>query len=265
MATTLSKSEPAKDNRKATKLLLACGVVAGPLFIGMSLIQALARQGFNLTHHAISLLLLGNLGWLQFTNFVVTGLLAVAYAYGMRRSLHPGRDGTWGPLLVGAYGVALIIAGIFHPDPEFGFPAGAPAGVPSAVSGHAIMHNIAFFALVLSLVAACFVFARRFGVGGHRGWAAYCVASGVSAPALLVLGIALTPSARGGLSLLGVAVVTSAWIAVVAAQLLAERNLEGSRSERGSGRLPMGEPAPLYMRRGNQVPEKFPSLDAQEP
>ena len=36
------------------QLLLAAGIIACPLFIGMSLIQALTRQGFDLKHYAIS-------------------------------------------------------------------------------------------------------------------------------------------------------------------------------------------------------------------
>jgi hypothetical protein len=37
---------------------------------------------------------------------VVAGPLFAASAVGMRRVLHPGRGGTWGPLLVGVYGLA---------------------------------------------------------------------------------------------------------------------------------------------------------------
>jgi hypothetical membrane protein len=105
-----------------TRGLLVCGVASGPLFVGVSLIQALTRPGFDLTRHPISLLSLGDLGWIQIANFVLSGLLAIAYAVGMRRVLHQGRGGTWGPLLIGAYGAGLIAAGIFPPDPGFGFP-----------------------------------------------------------------------------------------------------------------------------------------------
>jgi hypothetical membrane protein len=229
MDTTLSKRATARYNINVTKSLLACGVVAGPLFIGVTLIQAFTRPGFDLSRHAISLLLLGNLGWIQFINFVLTGLLAVAYAFGMRRLLHPGRGETWGPLLVGVYGIGFIMAGVFPPDPEFGFPPGAPEGVPSTMSGHASVHFLAFFALVLALVAASFVFARRFAALRQRGWAAYCVATGVAAPALFILGAALTLGGNSGLPLFGVAFVTSAWLAVVAARLLNESNLERAR------------------------------------
>jgi Protein of unknown function (DUF998) len=99
-----------------TARLLACGVLAGPLFLAVLMIQAFTRNGFDLSRHPISLLSLGDLGWIQIANFVVTGALMVACATGMRRVLRPGRSGTWAPRLVGAFGVGLILAGVFTTD-----------------------------------------------------------------------------------------------------------------------------------------------------
>jgi len=111
-----------------TTRLLACGIVAGPLFLAVGLTQAFTRDGFDLSRHPLSLLSLGELGWVQIANFVVTGVLYVACAAGMWRVLRPGRSGTWGPLLVGALGVGLIVAGVFVADPGAGFPPGAGRG-----------------------------------------------------------------------------------------------------------------------------------------
>ena len=85
----------------------------------------LTREGFDLTRHAGSLLANGDLGWIQVINFVVTGLMLVAGAAGIRRALGGGR---WGPRLLAAYGVGVIGAGVFTADPTFGFPAGTPNG-----------------------------------------------------------------------------------------------------------------------------------------
>ena len=68
----------------------------------------------------------------------------VACAVGMRRVLHPGPGGAWGPLLVGAFGVGLVIAGVFVVDPGAGFPPGAPAGAPERLSWHGILHEVGF-------------------------------------------------------------------------------------------------------------------------
>jgi hypothetical protein len=113
-----------------TTRLLACGVIAGPFLIAAVLIQAFTRDGFDLSHHPLSLLGLGDLGWIQIVTFVVTGALYVACAVGMWRVLRPGRGGTWGPFLVGVNGVGLVVAGIFVTDAGAGFPPGAPAGAP---------------------------------------------------------------------------------------------------------------------------------------
>jgi hypothetical membrane protein len=163
-----------------TRRLLACGIVAGPLFLVVWFIQAFTRAGFDLTRHPLSLLSLGDLGWIQIVNFVVSGLLYVAFAVGMRRVLHPGQSGTWGPLLVGVFGAGLILAGIFTTDPGAGFPPGAPAGRPEQISWHGILHEIGFIAASLSCTAACFVLVRRFAALKRRGWVAACAATPVA-------------------------------------------------------------------------------------
>ncbi|MET7403489.1 DUF998 domain-containing protein [Dactylosporangium sp. NPDC005572] len=219
---TTATSQPVAGRETLTRYLLSCGVVAGPLFIGASLLQALARDGFSLTRHAISLLLLGDPGWIQFANFAVTGLLAVAAAVGAWRLPRTTKGGTWGPLLIGAYGVLLIVAGCFKPDPAFGFPPGAPPGATATISASAGLHSVAFLGLVLSVIAGCFVYARRFRARRLPAWARYCAATGLGTPILLVVGMGLSAGGRGGLPLLGVAVATSAWITAVAVRLRAE-------------------------------------------
>ena len=41
---------------KATKALLICGLIAGPLYIVVGLVQAFTRPGFNIIRHDLSLL-----------------------------------------------------------------------------------------------------------------------------------------------------------------------------------------------------------------
>jgi Protein of unknown function (DUF998) len=162
-----------------TSRLLACGVVAGPLFLIAGLAQAFTRDGYDLSRHPLSLLSLGDLGWVQIANFVVTGVLFVACAVGMRRVLRPGRAGTWGPLLIGGLGTGLVMAGVFVADAGAGFPPGAPAGAPE-ISWHGILHEVGFALASLGMVAGCLVFARRFATRRQWGWAGACVATAVS-------------------------------------------------------------------------------------
>jgi hypothetical protein len=173
----------------STRSLLTSGVIAGPLFVIVALLQAFTRDGFDLKRHPFSMLSLGDLGWIQVANFVIVGSLFVICAVGMRRVLHPGRAGTWGPILIGAFGVAQIFGGVFVADPGLGFPPGAPAGQPASMSWEGMVHGFAFMVGTASLMIAFFVFARRFAAAKERGWMWYSIASGVLFVVLVELGV----------------------------------------------------------------------------
>jgi hypothetical membrane protein len=180
---TRTLTRPAAPDTRTVRLLQA-GVVAGPLFLGLGLLQAYTVDGFDLRRHPLSLLSVGEHGWIQILNFVVTGVLVVACAIGLRRVLRPGRGGTWGPWLVGVYGGGLVVAGVFTADPGLGFPAGAPAGAPPELSVHAILHGVGAALAFNGMAIACLVFARRFAALRRRGWVAASVATAVSAVAV---------------------------------------------------------------------------------
>ena len=166
------------DAAKLTKTLLVCGAIAGPVYIILGIFQMLVRPGFDPTRHDLSLMSNGELGWIQISNFLLSGLLTIAGAFGLWRALQGGRGGTWGPTLIGIYGLGLIGAGIFVADPALGFPPGTPADARQ-ISGHGLMHFVTGGIGFLALIAACFVFARRFGKQGQRGWAVYSLVTGV--------------------------------------------------------------------------------------
>jgi hypothetical protein len=44
-----------------TRALLACGAVAGPIYVTVTLVQALTRDGFDLRHHRFSWLTTGGI------------------------------------------------------------------------------------------------------------------------------------------------------------------------------------------------------------
>ena len=131
------------------------------------------------------MLSLGELGWVQITDFVVTGLLFIACAVGMHRALRGRRGGAWGPVLIGAFGLALIGGGVFVADSALGFPAGTGDGPPASLSWHGIAHGIAFAVGMSALIAAFAVFTRAFAAAHDPVWARYSAATGV---AFLVLG-----------------------------------------------------------------------------
>jgi len=201
-----------------TRSLLGYGVLAGPLYVTTWLAQALTRDGFDLSRHPASLLSNGDLGWIQVANFLASGSMTVAAAVGMRRALGTGRGGRWVPRLLGAYGAALVAAGLFRADPMDGFPVGTPAG-PAEASWHGVLHFASSGVGFPALVAACLVMARRYAGLGQRGWAACSAGTGVAFLAAFA-GIASgsqQPAVVGAFS--AAVVLTWAWIAAVSARL----------------------------------------------
>jgi hypothetical protein len=164
---------------RVTKSLLGYGVLAGPFYVLVVLGQALVRPGFSLAHDDASLLANGSFGWIQILNFALTGSMVVAFAVGAARALGRGRGGTWGPRLLGLYGLGLIAAGAFVADPMNGFPIGAPQGHPAAASLHGMLHIGAAGIGFLGLLGACFVISTRFASTGQRGWALSSRATGI--------------------------------------------------------------------------------------
>lgn len=204
-ATTTPTTLVATSARTATLLLL--GALAGPTFVVIGLTQALTREGFDLTRHAWSLLSNGDLGWIQIANFVATGLLTLAGAAGLRRALGSGRGRTWAPLLIGAYGVSLIGAGVFRADPALGFPAGTPSDA-ATMSWHGGLHFAVGGVGFACLIAACFVLAGRYAGQGRTGWAWASRLTGV----VFLAGFAgIASGSHGPTTLAFVAAVVVAW------------------------------------------------------
>jgi hypothetical protein len=198
-----------------TRSFLAWGAVAGPFYVVTTLVQALTRDGFDLTRHQWSMLENGDLGWVQVTNFVLTGLMLVAFAVGLRRALAGGAGARWAPRLTAVFGASLVAAGVFRADPALGFPVGAPEGI-GEVTTHGVVHFAAAGVGFTAIAAACFVLARRFATDGHRRLTVVSRATGV-----VFLGGFLCVASGGGsvaanLLFTAAVVLVFAWIATVA-------------------------------------------------
>jgi hypothetical protein len=153
-----------------TRALLACGVVAGPMYVTVTLIEALTRDGFDLRHHRFSWLTTGDLGWIHQSNMVLVGVLTLLFAVGVRQMLRTGRGAVWAPRLLGLFGVAYLIGGLFTADPVAGFPPGTtPEMVKTTWQG--AVQNASRGVSTLLLIATSLVFARWFAAEGRRGWA----------------------------------------------------------------------------------------------
>ncbi len=121
-----------------TRALLACGAVGGPLYVIVTLAQALTRDGFDMRQHRFTLLTAGDLGWIHQSNMVLVGVLTMLFAVGVSQMLRKGRGAVWAPRLLGLFGLAYVVGGVLTADPVAGFPPGttpegAAAGPGSTV------------------------------------------------------------------------------------------------------------------------------------
>lgn len=180
MSTTTPRTgNPPGAAVRPTARLFAGAALAAPVFLVVASVQVLGREGFDLTRHPLSLLSNGDLGWVQIANFVVTGLLVLAFAVGLRRRFARGRSGTWAPILFGLLGVGLVAAGVFVADPSGGFPPDAPPVTDP--TWHSTAHSIAAALATDPAAIGCLVLARRLAGDGDRWWAAVSVATGLAA------------------------------------------------------------------------------------
>jgi len=204
--TTGTVDQQCSPAARVTRSLLGYGVIAGPFYVAVSLAQALTRDGFRLDKHSWSLLENGGLGWIQVTNFIVTGLMTLAAAAGLRRAMTAGRGRGWAPVLIAVYGVGMLGAGIFTADPAQGFPVGTPE--VTTVSWHGMLHFLAGGIGFLCLIAACLVLGSRFAAAGRTDLAWFSRVTGV---VFLAAFAGIASGSHGPVTLAFVAAVLLVW------------------------------------------------------
>lgn len=184
-----------------TRSMLGWGVVAGPFYLLFGLILALTRPDFDLAREPLSVLLLGDAGWLQALNLVLSGLMTIVAAVGLRRT----PDWSWLPaVLVGVYGAALLLSAFAAPD-RAGSGVATVAGIL-----HLAFGGIGFLSLGIAAILAASWFRRR--GSAHGGWS-------LLAGVIVILGFVAGGALSGGpvgVALLWLAVVAGwAWLAFV--------------------------------------------------
>src|SRR5215218_7155551 len=214
-----STSPPVDRAATVTRSLLGYGVLAGVFYLVVGLAQAFTRDGYDLTRHDLSLLANGPYGWIQIANLILTGLMVIAAAVGVRRAMRPGPAASWGPGLLAGYGVGLVGAGVFVADPMNGFPLGTPDGPPTEATIGGVGH-LMFGALGFAcLIAACVVLARNYRAHGRAGMTWF---SRVTGGVFLVAFVGIASGSSTPVVVLGfwVAVLLAwTWLAVVCLDL----------------------------------------------
>ena len=204
-ATPEHRSQSGFERAVGARSLLRYGVLAGPFYLVVGLIQALVRDGFDLMRHPLSLLANGPGGWVQTANFVLTGLMVIAAAVGFRRLLGPkARAMGW---FLGAFGAAMLVAAVFPADPVDGFPPGTPEGYPTSISTSGLVHFVAGALGFVSLAVSCFFAARAMQRRNERSLAWLSLLSGLAVLLGFFGGPVLLPSVS--------AVTLGIWFSVV--------------------------------------------------
>lgn len=203
-----------------TRTLLRAGIVAGALYLALGLAQALLREGFDFARHPLSVLANGPGGWVQTANFVVSGLLVIAAALGIRRVL--GADARALAWFLGAFGAGMLVAAVFPADPVDGFPPGTPEGYPTSISTAGMIHFIAGTLGFVALAVSCFLAARAMRRRNEPSLARLSLVAGLA----VLLGFFGGPLLGGGaLMIAGIwfaVVVGWAWLTILSLKLYRE-------------------------------------------
>ncbi|WP_368498488.1 DUF998 domain-containing protein [Herbiconiux sp. A18JL235] len=209
-----------------TRSMLGWGAVAGPFYLVFGLILALTRQGFDLGRDALSLLMLGDGGWLQMLNLALAGVMTLVAAIGLARTPAWSRVAA---VLVGVYGACLVLSAVFPPGATASFPPGAGGGGSFSVSGllHLAFGGLGFVGLGVAAIVA-------------GSWAARTVSPAAGALSRVAGVVVIVAFAAGGALSNGPAGVALLWLAVAVAWLwLALASVAAYRAV----------PHPLYARR----------------
>lgn len=172
MHTSVDADRAVEGGPTVARRFVLAGNIAAPFLVVVWLIQAIVRPGYDPTRHPMSLLALGDGGFVQVANFIITGILVLALSLGFRLLYTEGRGRRAIPVLVALMGIGLIAAGAFPTDPGAGFPAGAPEGMP-VFTPIGILHEIAFVVVMVSYTVATVILVLRFRWDHNRGmlWA----------------------------------------------------------------------------------------------
>jgi hypothetical membrane protein len=200
-----------------TRSLLGYGMLVGPFYLAVSLMQAFLRDGFDFARHALSHLANGPGGWIQTANFVLSGLMVIAAAVGFARVLGPkARAVSW---FLGGFGASMIVAAVFPADPVDGFPAGTPEGFPTSISTTGMIHFVAGTLGFTSLAISCLLAARAMS---HRQSSALARLSAFSGLAVLLGFFGGAAFSGGSAGIVGIwfsVLVGWAWLAYLSLRL----------------------------------------------
>jgi hypothetical protein len=133
----------------------------------------------------VSSLAAGRAGWLQRTNFTLTGTLYCVAARGLARCLAGCPERTAPrvvPALIFGAGAGLVGSGLFVTDPVAGFPpsSGDHDGAGATPTRGGTMHNLCAIPIFVGIPVAALTCAAYAARRGQYRWAVYSAGSAVA-------------------------------------------------------------------------------------
>lgn len=211
-------------------------MAAGPVFVGVFLLEGAVRAGYRPLRHPVSSLALGPRGWIQTANFAVAGTLFLAAAGGLARSGDPVAGGRAVPALVGAAGAGLIGSAVFTTDPVSGYPPGTPDALTQP-SRTGTAHNLAAVPVFVGLPAAALACGWQSWRAGQHRFGFYSAGTAVTMLTTMALaGAGFGQSPRlvnlGGLFQRASIITGFAWLTTLSAQAQRRAPLTTARRHR---------------------------------
>ena len=187
---TPTSTPPPPQTRALANVLAAAGIVGPLVFTVGVVVQGLYRPEYHPLAQQISDLTAGPSGWVQQVNFVVFGVLLLAFAVGLQRGVRGAWPWVVGPALVAWNGVELVIAGIFPLREDASGRIYDPLGV------HSVNGTIFFLCIGVVLVVLSRQLARD---ASWRGLATYTLVTGSVVFVLVLLNGLLAEMAQAPL------------------------------------------------------------------
>lgn len=140
------------------RLLALCGMLAPILFTLVVVVLGAITPGYSHVRDVISVL--GGTGApygvVQDANFVVCGVLLIAYAVGLHRGVAAGRGSRWGPGVLALAGAGLGGAGFFP------VATGASISVIDWSAPTSTYHQLSSVVFFLGMIVGMYGLSRRF-------------------------------------------------------------------------------------------------------
>lgn len=149
-----------KDSKRMDKtlshkpLFIWAGILGPILFVTIFTIEGWLRSGYEPSRMFVSELSLGSRGWIQNANFIVFGLLFLAFTCSVAAEFHNGKASQGSIILLTIIAFCYLAFGFFVMD---------PVSTPRAewtFSG--ILHALLGEVVLVLMPVSCFVFWRRF-------------------------------------------------------------------------------------------------------